>query len=200
LFKGWGIEMPQRGQGQGGPGGPGKGLGANLTEEQKTQLHAKIKEMRDAGAKPEEIKAAVAELFKGWGLEMPERGLRQGGQGQGGPGGPGKGLGANLTEEQKTQLHAKIKEMRDAGAKPEEIKAAVAELFKGWGLEMPERGLRQGGPGQGQGPLQGLLKDLTPEQRQQVMAKVKELRQNGATREEIKKAIEDMIKGFGDQA
>jgi Spy/CpxP family protein refolding chaperone len=188
LFKGWGVEMPQRGQGQGGPGGPGKGLMANLTEEQRTQLQAKIKELRAADAKPEEIHAAVAEMCKGWGVEMPQRG-----QGQGGPGGARNGFGANLTEEQRTQVQAKVKEMRQAGAQPEEIRAAVQELLKGWGVQPPQRG-------QGHGPMQDLLQDLTPEQRQQVMAKVRELRQNGAPREEIKKSIEEMLKDFEPKA
>jgi hypothetical protein len=184
MLKGWGIEMPAAGEGQGQ--GMRNGFGANLTEEQRTQLQAKIKEMRQAGAKPEEIRAAVAELFKGWGIEMPKRG-------EGAGGGLGKGLMDKLTEEQKTQLQAKVKEMRAAGAKPEEIRAAVQELLKGWGVQPPQ-------DGQGRGQWQTLLQNLTPEQRQQVQAKIKELRQQGRTPEEIKKAVEDMIKGFGDKA
>lgn len=177
LFKGWGVE----------PGaGAGKGLadrfGANLTEEQRTQVQAKIKDMRAAGAKPEEIKAAVQEMLKGWGVQMPE------GKGQ------ADRWGANLTEEQRTQLQAKIKEMRGAGAKPEEIRAAVQEMYKGWGLQMPER---DKGVGNG---LREQMKNLTDEERRQVLTKIDEMQKAGSPPEKIKRTIMEMIKGFGDKA
>jgi len=185
LYKGWGIEMPQRGE---GGQGNGNGLGANLTEEQRTQLQAKIKELRAADAKPEDIRAAVAELYKAWGIEMPKHGER--GQGQ------GNRFGANLTEEQRAQLQAKIKELRAADTKPEEMKAAIAEMYKGWGLEAP-----QGGKGgEGRGALTGPLQDLTDEQRQQVLTKVDEMQKAGSPPEEIRRTIREMIQGFGDKA
>ncbi len=248
LYKGWGLAMPQRGQGPGAGNAPGVALtdeqwkqledkikelraanaksdeirtaltelfkgwaggrqgqgagnrfGANLTDEQRAQLQAKIKEMRAANAKPEDIKAAIAELYKGWGLEMPR------GQGDGQGFGKGNGFGANLTDEQRAQLQAKIKELRDAGAKREAMKAAIDELYKGWGLEPPQfgeggKGKGDGKGGLGRGPMQELMQGLTDEQRQQVLTKTDEMKKAGSTPEEIRKAIMEMIKGFGPQA
>jgi len=248
LYKGWGLAMPQRGQGPGAGNAPGVALtdeqwkqledkikelraanaksdeirtaltelfkgwaggrqgqgagnrfGANLTDEQRAQLQAKIKEMRAANAKPEDIKAAIAKLYKGWGLEMPR------GQGDGQGFGKGNGFGANLTDEQRAQLQAKIKELRDAGAKREAMKAAIDELYKGWGLEPPQfgeggKGKGDGKGGLGRGPMQELMQGLTDEQRQQVLTKTDEMKKAGSTPEEIRKAIMEMIKGFGPQA
>ncbi|MBU0608708.1 MAG: hypothetical protein KKI08_12540 [Armatimonadetes bacterium] len=194
LFKGWAGGR----QGQGA--GAGNRFGANLTDEQRIQLMAKIKEMRAANAKPEDIKAAIAELYKGWGLEMPQRGQRDG-QGFG----KGNGFGANLTDEQRAQLQAKLKELKEQGAKREVMKAAIDELYKGWGLEPPQfgeggKGKGDGKGGLGRGPMQELMQGLTDDQRQQVLTKTDEMKKAGSTPEEIRKAIMEMIKGFGDQA
>lgn len=194
MLKGWGIELPAGPQGQGQHAWMDK-----LTPDQKTQVQAKIKELRAKNATPEEIKAAIAELLKGWGVE-PGKG--QGGAGQGQGVGQRKGWMAQLTEEQKTQLQAKTKELREKNATKEEIRAAVQEMLKGWGIQ-PGQGQGQGaGPGRGQGqggPLQGIMGKLTAEQKTQVMAKIKELREKNAGRDEIRKAVEEMLKGWGIQ-
>jgi len=174
MFKGWGVEVPA-------PNGPGLGGGwlGQLTPEQRQQVTAKVKELREQGKTPQEIRAAIAEMLKGWGIEVPA------------PGGPGlgKGLLGQLTPEQQQQVVAKIKELREQGKTPQEIRAAIAEMLKGWGVEAPA----PNGPGLGK----GLLGQLTPEQRQQVTAKVKELREQGKTPQEIRAAIAEMLKGWG---
>ncbi|MEN6404091.1 MAG: hypothetical protein ABFD94_19275, partial [Armatimonadia bacterium] len=123
----------------------------------------------------------------GWGIEMPlgQRGEgKQAGEGRQNRGHKQDWIG-QLTEDQRTQLKAKMDELKAAGAKPEEIRAAVAELCKGWGIETPKAGGRRDA---------GLMKDLTPEQRQQVQAKVKEMKAAGAKREEIRAAIQELLK------
>jgi Spy/CpxP family protein refolding chaperone len=177
LYKGWGLEMPKRGAGA----GAGNPAGVALTDDQWTQLEAKLKELRAANAKTGEIRAAVTELFKGWGVAEPQRGEGQGNAAR---------FGANLTEEQRTQLQDKLKELRAANAKPEEIRAAVAELYKGWGIELPKRG-------EGQGNAARFGANLTDEQRTQLQDKIKELKDKGAKRDEIKAAVEEMYKGWG---
>jgi len=182
----------------------GKGLAARfginvpLTAEQRQRLQAKIKELRQAGAKPEEIRAAVQEMLKGWGIELPA------GQAKGEGGKPNRGLGLRLganmplTAEQRQQLQAKIKELRQAGAKPEEIRTAVQEMLKGWGIELPAVKARQEkGKTQDAGRLLKLLfEDLTDEQRQQIFDKIEDMKKAGATPQEIRRAIMDMIQGF----
>jgi len=179
LFKGWGLEPP-RGRAL---------LMLQLTQDQRKELQAKLKQMRAANAKPEEVRAAITDMLKGWGLALPQ----EQGKGQG----AGNRFGANLTEEQRTQLQAKIKELRAANAKPEEIRAAVAEMYKGWGIEMPQG---KGRGGAGRAAIKDLLQGLTDEQRQQVLTKADEMQKAGSTPEEIRRTIMEMIKGFGDKA
>ncbi|MHB8997556.1 MAG: hypothetical protein ACYC63_20105, partial [Armatimonadota bacterium] len=179
-----------------------------LTQEQRTELQAKMKEMRAAGKTPEEVRAAMTEMLKGWGVEMPQgragqrarngegNGQQQGlGEGKGRRQGMGRNFMQQLTPDQRTQLEAKVTELKAAGKTPEEIRAAIAEMLKGWGIEAPAaRGDGQRGQG-----LAGMPK-LTDEQRTQVQAKMKELREAGKTREEIHAAIAEMLKGWGIEA
>jgi len=184
MLKGWGVEIPQGQDGQGIQGGRGGGLRAvmeKLTPEQRTELQAKMKEMRQANKTPEEIRATMQEMLKGWGIEMPQAQGTEGRQNRG----QGQGWMGQLTEEQRTQLKAKTDELKAAGAKPAEIRAAIAELCKGWGIEPPKAGGQRGG---------GIMKDLTPEQRQQVKAKVQEMKAAGAKPEEIRAAIQEILK------
>jgi DNA-binding transcriptional regulator YhcF (GntR family) len=198
MLKSYGIEMPENWEGPHGRGdfGPGPvGFFKDLTKEQREAVRAKTKEMRDQNASPEEIHAAVAEMLKGYGIEVPEdwHGPIGFGHGRG-------GLGANLTDEQRQAIQEKIKGMRDQGAKREEIHAAVAEMLKGYGIEVPEDWTGphdRGGFGPGPG---GLWKNLTKEQREAVREKIKEMRSQGATREEIRAAVDEMIQGYGIQS
>ena len=167
--------------------GKGRAWMAQLTDEQRQQVQAKIKEMKAANAKPEEIKAAVAEMLKGFGITPDPGKNKQAGKGAGK--GEARGFMAQLTADQRAQVLAKIKEMKAAGKTPEEIKAAVAEMLKGWGIDTT--------PGAGGGQGREWMAKLTPEQRDQVQAKIKELRAAGKTPEEIKAAIAAMLKEWG---
>ncbi len=201
MLKGYGVDLPEgwkAPRGFRGDFGPGPfGFCADLTDKQREAIHEKTKEMRDQDATREEIHEAVTEMLKGYGVDLPEdwkgpRGFRDGF----GPG-PG-GFWADLTEEQREAIHDKIEEMRDQDATHEEIRDAVAEMLKGYGIDLPEdwkgpRGFRDGfGPGPG-----GFWADLTEEQREAIHEKIKEMRDQDATREEIHSAVAEMLKGYG---
>ena len=119
------------------------------------------------------------------------------GHGQGnrlGPAHPGgqfeKGFRTQLTDEQKEAVRKKIKELRDQGVTREEIHAAVVELLEGWGIEIPDqKGDRHG--------HQGNRPNLTDEQRETLRAAIQELRNQGATREEIRAAIAEQLEEWG---
>ena len=168
-------------------GHEGKGFMSNLTQEQREAVHEKVKEMKDQGATREEILAVVIEMLEGYGIEVPEDWP--------GPFGPGHGRGGfwkDLTKEQREAVHEKIKELRDQGATREEIRAAVAQMLEGYGIELPEKW------GEGHRcDLRDLLSNLTQEQRQAVREKIREMRREGATREEIQAAVAEMLEGFG---
>jgi TRAP-type C4-dicarboxylate transport system substrate-binding protein len=183
MLKGYGIEVPEDLERPHGPG-PG-GFWKDLTEEQRQAVQEKMKEMRDQDATPEEIHTAMAEMLKGYGIEVPED--------LGRPHGPGPGgFWEDLTEEQRQAVREKMKELRDQDAAREEIHTAMAEMLKGYGIEVPEDLGRPHGPGPG-----GFWEDLTEEQRQAVREEIKEMRSQGATREEIRDAVDEMISGFG---
>jgi DNA-binding transcriptional regulator YhcF (GntR family) len=193
MLKGYGIEVPEECHGPIGFG-PGKaGFEANLTEEQRDAIHEKIKEMRDQGATREETHAAVAEMLKGYGIEVPEDSIGPHGPGGFGPPGP-QGFFKDLTEEQRDAVEEKMKEMRDQGASREEIRSAVAEMLKGYGIEVPEDWHGPIGFGHGKA---GFKANLTEEQREAIREKVKEMRSQGASGEEIRAAKAEMLKGYG---
>ena len=147
---------------------------AQLTPEQREELKATIAPMREAGASKQEIHQAVAGLFEGWGIECPQRR-------------PGQGIFQQLTPEQREQLKAKIAEMKEAGASKEEIHQAVVEMLKDWGVKRPQRRLGQG----------GILQQLTPEQRQELKDMVAELKEAGASKEEIHQAVAEQLQDWG---
>ncbi len=109
-------------------------------------------------------------------------------------GGPRQGDALNLrdslTEEQQTMLHGMVTEMREAGHAREAIRAAVREQLTDWGIEVPEKS----GPRAG---CDGPCADLTDAQRAEIRAKVQELKGNGATREEVRAAVGEMLQGWG---
>ncbi|MGB2768309.1 MAG: FlgD immunoglobulin-like domain containing protein [Candidatus Zixiibacteriota bacterium] len=192
LLQGYGIELPEKCRLLGGSEGLRHNRGgfmANLTDEQRGALREKVKDMRSQGATREEIRAAKAEMLKGCGIELPDnRGERRGfGHGRG-------GFVADLTDEQRQALREKIKEMQSQDATREEIRAAKAEMLKGYGIELPDNRGERRGFGHGRG---GFGADLTDEQRQTLREKVREMRSQDASREEIRTAIDEMLQEYG---
>jgi DNA-binding transcriptional regulator YhcF (GntR family) len=195
MLKGYGIEVPEDSVGPHGRGGfgPGpRGFWKDLTKEQRDAVEAKIKDMKNQGSTREEIHTAVAEMLKGYGIEVPADSVGPQGRGGFGPG-PG-GFWKNLTKEQREAIQEKIKEMRSQSASREEIRTAVVEMLKGYGIEVPEDWHGPIGFGQRH---DGWGANLTDEQREAVQEKIKEMRSQGATREEIRAAVDEMIHGFG---
>jgi len=109
---------------------------ADLTDEQRAEIQDTITELRDEGATPEEIRAAVAELLEEFRIEPPDHwGEQLGPRGFGPHRG---GFWSELSDEQREAIQTRIIELRDEGATAEEICAAVSELFKEFGIERPE--------------------------------------------------------------
>ncbi|KPL02845.1 MAG: hypothetical protein AMJ90_04660 [candidate division Zixibacteria bacterium SM23_73_2] len=179
----YGVELPEK-WGKGHRGGHMRFL-SELTDEQREAVRDKIEEMRSQGVTREEIHTAVAEMLKGYGVELPER------WGEGPPGGHMRFL-SNLTEEQREAVRNKIEAMINQDATREEIHTAVAEMFEGFGIELPDDwGERH------RGGHRRFLSELTDEQREAVREKIREMRNQGATREEIRATIDELLEGFG---
>jgi len=166
-----------------------RGFWANLTEEQRETVHNTISKMREQGASREEIHEAISELLEEYGIKVPED------WGKGHPGGYHGFNGdfwKDLTVEQREVLRATIKEMRDEGATREEIHAVVTEILEGYGIELPEY-WGEGHRGFGR----GFWGDLSDEQREMIRSRMREMRSQGATKEEIRAAVSELLESFG---
>lgn len=139
-----------------------------LTDEQRTEVHNLIEQMKADEVAPEEIRAAVGERLESMGITLPEC---------------PQGLASQLAEDQLAEIQQIRDELKEADATREEIHEAVTAKLDEWGIEVvrPQRM-----------PRRGLGKNLSPEQRNLLHDTVQEMRDAGATREEIRDAIAEL--------
>ena len=185
LLSGWGVEIPENFDERfmAGPRRDGA-FWLKLSDEQKQELRDKIRDMLASGGDFEAIHNAMMEQIQQWGYDVPPR--------PDGKGYRGQRLDQMLTDEQKEQLRTKIIELLDAKAEPGEIFLAIGDILHDWGIEPPHPGFHGRRPF---GP--NMMNQLTDEQRQAVREKVQELREQGATRQEIHEAVREMLEEFG---
>jgi len=93
----------------------------------------------------------------------------------------------DLTDEQREAIEQKVQEMREAGASREEIRAEINAMLEEWGVEVPEF----------HGPTPPWLGNLTDEQRAEIDQIVQDMKEAGATREEIKAAVDAKLEEWG---
>ena len=171
------------------------GFWSKLTDEQRTAVQAKIKELRDQDATREEIHNAVKAMLQDWGIELPENWDNR----------PGfrrldhrpDDVFSQLTEDQRKELHEKIKTLREQDTSREDIKAAVKSMLESWGIELPENWDQIPGFHPFHRGRMGFMGQLTEEQQNQVREKIQELKDQDASREEIRAAIGELLKQFG---
>ena len=101
---------------------------------------------------------------------------------------------SQLTAEQRETIKSKVSQMKEAESTPKAIKQTVDQMMQNFGVEPTQR------KGKGRAKRQNPLDQLTEEQKSQVDAKVKEMREAGTDRREIRKQIHSMLKGFGIEA
>ena len=118
----------------------GKGkLHSQLTAEQREAIKSKVSQMKEAEATSKEIKQTVDQMMLDFGVNPAQRKDK------------GRRKGWNpfdqLTEEQKSQVEAKVKEIREAGADRREIRKQIATRLEEFGLEAPQKkkGGKRGG-------------------------------------------------------
>jgi DNA-binding transcriptional regulator YhcF (GntR family)/DNA-binding transcriptional MerR regulator len=178
LFEEWGIEKPD---GRMGHRGHKKGLHGALMElldeNQQAAVKAKVEELKAAGASREEIHEAVAAMLADWGIEIPERPVP---------------LQDQLTEDQINTVKAEIERMKEEGNTREEIHAAMVVLYAGFGLELPDKP-----PHNKRGHLGA---QLTEEQRTILHDTVAALKEQGASREEIRAAVKELLEQWKGEA
>ena len=110
----------------------GKGkLHSQLTAEQQEAIKSKVSQMKEAEATSEVIKQTVDQMILNFGVNPTQRkdkGRRK-----------GRNLFDQLTDEQKSQIEAKVKEIREAGADRREIRKQMATILEEFGLEAPQK-------------------------------------------------------------
>lgn len=169
LVEPWGIEMPES---------PHRGLRPDLSEDQKQQVRELVQSLKEEGASREEIRRKVHAVLDEWGIELPDH--------------PRSGRWSELSEAQRTELRQLVQSLREQGKSREEIQAEVKALFESWGMDVPRRPLRPGKK-RGLNPQW----DLTPEQRATLRETVQSMRQEGATCQEIRKAVQEWLQKWG---
>lgn len=156
------------------PGGRhGRGIFSQLTEEQRTELKAKVEELRQSGASQEEIRTAVHELFQQWGIKVEGRG----------------GFWSKLNDQQKTELQEMIAAMRSEGKDRTEIRNAMMEKLKSWGIEF--------NPGDGRHGRGGFWSKLNDQQKTELQNMISTMRAEGKERDEIHDAVMEKLKSWG---
>jgi len=168
-----------------------------LNEDQKQELEEKIKELRDAGKTRQAVHAEIGTLLQSFGVELPDNWTEMPGRGRMGRSNRG-GFFTNLTEDQRKEIRDKRKELREKNAPPEEIQVALKVLFDRYGIEVPKdfsfraRSIRRGFGLRG-----GFSAELTEYQKDAIQNKMKELREQQASRKEIHAAVGEMLQNFG---
>lgn len=139
-----------------------------LTEEQReifSQRIQEIKELKESGASQEEMREAKLQLMEELGIDINEtsRGMMKWAWRKGFK----RGVWSQLTEEQR-----------------EEIRTMITAKLEEWGIEVPEENMR---------PHPPWIRDLTEEQRAEIKLMVEDLKDTGASIEEIKDAVDKKL-------
>jgi len=98
-------------------------------------LHALEGMAADVRTTGQEIQTTVEEIFQGYGIEILDRGSHRT------SGGHYRRI--NLTDGQRTAIREKVAEMREAGAAREEIRTAVTEMLRKYGIEVTGKRFRR---------------------------------------------------------
>ncbi len=166
------AQGPGMGGGRGGHGGP------QLIDEERTAMTALRDSLLSVSSTREEIHTAMDDLLASWGFEPLQHPRGRSGQG-----------GSRLTDEQHMEMTALRDSLLAAGAAPEEMHQAMAELLTSWGHE-PGIGRHRGSAGK---------LDLSEDQRIQLHDLVYRMRETGASRSEIRAAVRDLLTEWGIQ-
>lgn len=198
-----------------------------LTKEQRVELRKKMKSLWISGALREDIHSAAAKLMKDWGYDISKFQMKhsfrtkrferrmavKGRMGAKHAGGKryytnrrkmakgmmenhfrhnhfGNNISSKLTDNQKEELHEAVMAKRKSNRQG--LKEIVEKKLTGWGIEVPENFMNGNRMGFAQN-----MNNLSNEQRKEVRAMVKDMRSNNASREEIRKAVQNKLNDFG---
>ena len=96
-----------------------------------------------------------------------------------------KGFWKKLTKEQKKILRNAIKELKEKGATRKEIRELIKQYLEEWGIKP------------GKKKRKAFWEKLTKEQRKELRQAIKELKKQGAFKEEIRALIKQYLEKWG---
>lgn len=150
---------------------------SELTETQQAELQELIQTMREDGASRDEIRDAVHAKLDEWGVELPEHPMII------------DRLGDQLTDEQIAELEELVQTMKDEGANHKEIRDAVHSKLAEWGIDTPNRREHR--------KFRDFGDQLNEAQRQELHALAQQLKEDGASRQEIRDAVHAKLEEWG---
>ena len=192
MLEEYGVDIPEKGKGSRGKRGSGHGrgfmkFGDQLTDDQKVAIKEKVESLREEGASREEIHTEVSAMLKEYGIEIPDdRREYRGKRGRRSEMG-WMHFSEELNDEQRNAIREKVKTMHEDGASREEIHEQVESMLKEYGIEIPQEIQEH----------RKMMENLTEEQRKQVRSKMRKMRKEGASREEIHVEMKKMFEEFG---
>lgn len=157
--------------------GDSGGLAGQLTDEQEAALQAQIDELRASGATREEIHDALQATLTGFGVELPGYGDFVVAH-----------VGSQLSDEQELEIQALVASLEADGADKDDVRAAVDEKLAEFGVEITMK------PGD---PVSRFAGRLTDAQESELQALVESLEAEGATRADVRTAVEGKLVEFG---
>ncbi len=191
MFEKYDVDFPDDMKGFQGMRGARHGRGFmrfsdQLSEDQRNTIKEKVESLCEQGASREKMHAEVKNLLEEYGVEVPED--FNDFPGRRGPK-PGRGLrefSDQLSDEQRTAIREKAKTMHEHGDSREEIHTEIGKMLKEYGIEVPEDF----------GEHREMWNKLNREQRKTIRTKIREMREEGTTRAEIREEIHKMIQEF----
>ena len=167
--------------------GRGLNLCADLSDEQRNEIHQMVMDMKETGASREEIHTTVGEMLHGFGVELPEDWDQR----------PRRGDGpfANLSDEQRNEIHQMVMDMKETGASRAEIHETVGAMLHGFGVELPEDWDQH--QGHRRGDFRLLCADLTDAQRISIREMVMNMKESEVSRAQIHAAVGEKLRGYG---
>ncbi|MCK4755281.1 MAG: hypothetical protein KAS58_08605, partial [Calditrichia bacterium] len=184
MFEKYDVDFPDDMKGFQGMRGARHGRGFmkfsdQLSEDQINTIKEKVESLREKGASREEMHAEVNNLLEEYGVEVPED--FNDFPGKRGPK-PGRGLrefSDQLTNEQRAAIREKAKTMHEHGDSREEIHNEIRKMLKEYGIDVPNDF----------GQRREMWEKLGNKQRKTIRTKMRKMRKDGATREEIREEI-----------
>ena len=164
---------------------------SKLTDEQRHEIHSKIKELHNQSASPSEIRSTIREMLETYGIHLQDFNVgKQFGK-------IFRAIDRKLTEEQKEALKKEASDLWNVGASREEIIDSLSDMLESYGIELPENWKNKAMHFSSMKGHSRFKLQLSDEQKEAIREKMKNLHEQGASPEEFNHTVRTMLQDFG---